>query len=303
MIDSDFSVENIKSVNFGVCLKPDSQLFFVPTDGDIQKALKEMLANTSAQFDKIEGDWQEFDISEDYGAERRIFAPRDHELMQGLSLLFDTEGFDDLSNLQQQISSVDYYFTTAWDQKGRKAIGVKKATAFKGMLKSRNRLIRLVNDSLQIIPEDVLKLDREFDALITEDHVFILNPRPIEYIAGLVEHIAAASEEKVEHIHTTVTFLDLSHIKANVATRPRVARLAASIAARTDLGEIDQSKFLKYARTHGINLKKGPKGRYNILPGDEVKLLEILDARRFHHELTSKGPVTYRATARQRVNN
>lgn len=301
MIGEEFSAEKIKAVNFGVALRPHGELFFVPTDKDVQNTLSDMIEATVDRFERLEGDWEEFDISEDYGEDRRVYAKRDHELMTSLAALFESDGSADLSNVQEHVSNIDYYFAAAWDSKNRKAVGVKKATQFKTTLGARNRLVRLADDTLQMIPDNVLKLDHDFDAIITSEHVFILHPKPVEYVANLVSHIAAACVEKVQTIHDTISFLDLSNVKQRVAKSPRMARLAASISTRDDLAEIDQTKFLRFAREHGVSFTRIADGRYQPQPLDEMKLLEILDARRYNHDVTKKGPIAYRATARRKV--
>jgi hypothetical protein len=160
--------------------------------------------------------------------------------------------------------------------------------------------MRLADDSLKMIGDDVLKLDHEFDAIITNGYVFMLKVRSVEYLANIVEYVAGAAAQKVQQIQDTVTFLDFSRIRAGIAKHPRMARMAASIAARNDLAQIRRDRVEELAVHHGI-VFNDVNGRLQCRRQDEAKLLEILDARRYQLDLTAIGPVPYRATGRQKV--
>lgn len=180
-------------------------------------------------------------------------------------------------------------------------MGIKKGTQLKGTLGARNKLMRLAgDDTLKMIEDDVLKLDREFDAIVTDGHVFMLKVRSVEYLANIVEHVAGAAAHKVQQIHDTIDFLDFTRIQADIARHPRMARMAASIAARNDLAQIRQDRIQELAAHHGLVLNN-VDGRLRCRRQDETKLLEILDDRRYQVDLTATGPVPYRATGRQKV--
>ena len=300
MIEDDFDLRDIQSVNFGVALRNSGNRYFVPTDGLIKEALKEVLGATVAGFVQLDGDWEPHDISEDYGDRRRVYATRATDYMADLSAIFDAGDLDDLANAHAHVPDIDHYFGIFHDNQGRKAVGIKKGTQLKGTLGARNKLMRLADDSLRMIEDDVLKLDHEFDAIVTDEHIFMLKVRSVEYLANIVEHVAGAAAHKVQQIHDTVDFLDFSRIQADIAKHPKMARMAASIAARNDLLLIRQDRVEELATQHGLVLRD-VAGRLQCRRQDEAKLLEILDARRYQLDLTAEGPVPYRATGRQKV--
>jgi hypothetical protein len=300
MIEDDFDFHNIHGVNFGVALRDNGSRYFVPTDGAIKEALKEVLGSTVTGFTQLDGAWELHDISEDYGDRRRVYATRATDYLADLSALFDAGDLDDLANAHEHVPDIDHYFGIFYDNQGRKAVGIKKGTQLKGTLGARNKLMRLADDTLRMIEDDVLKLDREFDAVITDEHVFMLKVRPVEYLANIVEHVAGAAAHKVQQIHDTIDFLDFRRIQADIAKHPKMARMAASIAARNDLAQIRQDRVQELAEQHGLVLKN-VEGRLQCRRQDEAKLLEILDARRYQLDLTGDGPVPYRATGRQKV--
>jgi hypothetical protein len=300
MIEADFDADNIVSVNFAVALFSNGNRYFVPTDGSIKDALKDVFRNTVSAFAAIVGEWEAHDISEDYGDRRRTFAPRNTDYLADISSIFDAGDLADLANAHEHVQDINYYFGVFHDQQGRKAVGIKKGTQLKGTLAARNKLMRLVDDTLHMIPDDVLKLDREFDAIVTDRNVFMLKVRAVEYIGNIVDRVAGAAASKVQAIHDAITFLDLSRIRASIGDHPKLARLAASIAARNDLARIRQDRIEEAAAHHDIVFKV-VGGRLQCRRIDEAKLLEILDARRYQLDLAGDGPVPYRATGRQKV--
>lgn len=300
MIEQQIDLPTVTAQNFGVKMRSDASLHFIPTDGGTKAVLVDVLNETIGTFNNIDGDWQAYDISEDYGELRRIYAARNAEHFGDVSAIFEIGALNDLANIDEHVRDIDYYFCEFRDAANAKIVGVKKAAQFKTTLAARNKLARLVNDTLQIIEENVVKIDPFFDALITDQHIFILKPRAIEYIADMVTHVAGAATDKVRHIHDNIAFLDLSRIEEKISSHPKMARMAASIAARDDLGEFQQEKIVSLATQHGIVFKE-VDGRLQCRVSDEAKLLEILDARRYHLDLANDGGDPYRASARQRV--
>lgn len=301
MIDADFSLGAIQSTNFGVCLRSNQNMFFVPTDGGTQAALREILTSTAIAFGKIPTDWEALDISEDYGTRRRIYTDRSSEYMTHLSEIFDVGALDDLTDISAHVADIDFYFAVFSDDVGRRAVGIKKANRMKGTMKARNRLVRLVDDTLQLIEEDVLRLDEEFDVIVTDAHVFILNVLPMEQLARVVEKVAATAADKIQLIHDTLSFLDLSRIKETIGSHPRIARNAASVASNPSLSAFKQAPIEALAAKHGIKFKLLANGRLQCRVQDNAKLIELLDARRYHLDLSGDGGAPYRATGRQQV--
>lgn len=301
MIDQAFGFQNIASVNFGISLRSSGDMYFIPTDGATKEALKGTLRATRDTFEELPGDWELHDISEDYGDRRRIFAPRGNEFMAELSAVYDAGALDDLTNIRDHAHDVDFYFAEFSDNQQRRAVGIRKATKLKGTLNARNRLMRLVDDTLRLIQDDVLHLDSEFDVIVTNANVFILNARQTEQIAKIVEQVAATAVAKIQVIHNAIPFLDLTRIAEKIARHPRMARNAASVASNPNLAGFQRPLIEALAAQHGIKFKELDDGRLQCRVVDEARLLELLDARRYHLDLQGNGGDPYRATARQRV--
>lgn len=301
MINAEFDADAIASVNFGVRLRSNGDMYFVPTDPGTKSALQAIYRDTVTAFGGIPTDWEVYDISEDYGLRRRIYADRTNEVMADLSAVFDVGALDDLANLQDHMHDVDYYFAEFMDDQNRRAVGIRKATRFKGTMKARNRLVRLVDDTLVLIEEDVLRLDQEFDLIVTDAHVFVLNVSPMEQVGRIVAQVAATAAAKVQTIHDTITFLDLLRIKEKIGSHPRVARQAASVAVNPNLAAFQRAPIEALAAQHGIKFKELKNGRLQCRVQDQAKLMELLDARRYHLDLAGNGGDPYRASGRQKV--
>lgn len=301
MIENDIDIGNITSVNFGIGLRSNGNHYFVPTNAGLKDALKEMTASTVAAFNAAQGDWQPYDISEDYGQRRRVYCNRENEYMAVFSSLFDAGAFDDLTNLPDHVNDIEYYFAEITDNQNRRMFGVRKATQFKGTVKAKNRLVRMANDTLSIIEDTVFKLDNEFDVLITDAHVYILNDAKMQQIADITSRVAATAKDKIQAVEDTITFLDLSRIKKNIEQHPRVARYAASIAQNALIGSFKRARIEQLAQQHGIVFKELDTGKLQCRVQDETKLMELLDARRYHLDLADDGGDPYRATGRQKV--
>lgn len=300
MISDEFNDGTITSADFGAKLRGNSQLYFVPADNKARGALKQMMRDTVAAFDHLETDWEALDISEDYGEARRIFALRTSEFMAEIAPFYDVGALSELTNLPQYLPGLEAYFAVFRDDQERKAVGVKKATQFKATLGAEGKLLRLSQDTLTLIDEKVVRLDQTFDAIVTNQHVFILAPKRLELLGNYAAKVAATAEEKIQAIHDTVAFLDLSRIKDKIKAHPRMARLAASVAQRPDLAQTERDFVIEEALLQGVTLKE-VNGRLLCNVAHEMRLLEILDRRRYHVKLTPAAPEPFRATGRQRV--
>lgn len=302
MIEGEFDRNTIRSVDFGVSLKSTGQRFVVPADVNVQDALRDVLNNTCSAFDRIEEDWQNFDLTEDYGLPRKIYIATTTPELDRLGQIFAADTFDDLGNILHHIRDVEFYFATFRDGNGRKLIGVKKAVQIKATLKARGRLIRWADNTLQVVEDDILKIDNDFDLLIATNNIYVLSPSSFEQVANLAQRILTIAIERLDRLQQAVTFLDLSGLAVNLNSRMRSARAVCVVSEREDLGLIRRDLLEALATQHGVTLTAMPDGRLRpATANDETALLEMLDSRRYGVDLTGQGPVPYRATGRHRV--
>lgn len=279
----------------------EGALNFVATDKSVQDALIRQLEETVTAFAAIEDAWEDFDIAEDYGAERKIKDKRSDEKWDELSRAYEANSLPQLSNPTTKLPTFDWYFAEFFDNSGRKLVGIKRAVHFRVDIGAQHRLVRWLDDSLTTVSGSVMRLDKTFDALVTNEHVFFLNPRQAEYVAGLSQLIGTTAVSKVGEVELELTFLDLSRLKKDIDKHARKARVAIAIASRGDLDKVDKALLLQAAEQQGVKFKSLKDGRLQVLRRDEFKLLEILDHRRYATKIHVGDAQLFRATARQRV--
>lgn len=299
-IREEFNVGTADRVNFGVCIKPDDAYRIAAADAAVQRTLIQILSLTIDTLEGMGGDWEEYDVSEDYGDPRKINMPRADPLAAKLYQLYDMDGLPDVGNIMDHVQNVKFYFAHFWDREGNKAVGLSKTVRFKASLSSNGRLLQWKDNTLKVVDGGVLTLDRFFDAIITNNRVYMAKPRPVEQVADIVEEVAATAQTKIDEIQAAMPFLDLSLIRRDISKHPRLARLAASIAKRTDLGDIKQDKLIEVCEQHAILLRP-LDGLLRPKRTNETALLEVLDDRRYSTQLTEAAAIPFRASGRQKV--
>lgn len=63
MIEQQIDLQTVTAQNFGVKMRSDASLHFIPTDGGTKAVLRDVLNATIGAFNGIDGDWQAYDIS------------------------------------------------------------------------------------------------------------------------------------------------------------------------------------------------------------------------------------------------
>jgi len=218
--------------------------------------------------------------------------------MATIAALYDEEGWPVNVRVLREPTRIAYYFVVFRDAHRRKLIGVRQATQFKGIVKSR--LIRIVDDSLILIPDDVFKLDREFDFVITGEHIYILRPVGFERIAEIEEFVSARAQEKALALGDQVTFADFTSIAELVSRRKRAGRLVAALVSRAGLDQIERRKFVAAARETEVGLVT-VNGKISPAEGAEIGFLELLDDRRYTTAIRAGPKEAYVASSRKQL--
>lgn len=297
-----FNFNHVSSVEFCVNVEEDGEFenYQIPADASVQDALRQMLEETRAFFDEAEeaGELGNFELSEKYAAREPLIADIDDEAMEFPRTLFAEEGWESNPDALHHPGEIPFYFGVFLDNHDRKLVAVRRATQFKGVLKSK--LIRWFDDTLQLIENDVFRLDHEFDILITSAHVHILHPKSFEFIADIEQLIADKAHEKALSLGQQIKFARFEEIAQFCRTKKRAARLVASLSARDDLGEIKRSKFIAAAEESGVEIENvGTKIR--PVHGSEYGFLELLDDRRYTTNIKTGAKARYLASSRKRL--
>jgi hypothetical protein len=299
----DFDIGNVTVTEFGVGRDDgDEQTFVaVPVDAGVQDALREMVQATWDAMQKDEDGPAKYEPSEKHGSTEYVYLPLDDELAASVRELHEAEGLNIDAAALTEPTDVFCYFARLTDKSKRRLTALRRATQFKGVLKSRNRLIRMLDDTLTIIEDSVFKLDNDFDLLVDGTNVHILRPSGFEFAGKLQQAILAAVPENIRAIQKDLAFVEFGGIEAYAGKHPRAARYLASVRSQGETKNIDKSLLKKLCKETGVEVTES-KGKISITSGHEMGFLEVLDRRRYEVSLVKAKPERYRAASRRQIN-
>ena len=297
-----FNLDGVTVTEFGVGRDQDGDQTFVavPVDADVQAALREMVQATFDAMQKDEDGPAQYQPSEKHGATEYLVLPIDDVLAASVRKLHDAAQLDIDTNALADPADVFCYFARLTDSKKRRLTALRRATQFKGILKSRGRLIRMLDDTLQMIEDTVFKLDNDFDVLVDAANVHILRPSGFEFAGKLQQAILGAVPDNIKAIKKDITFVEFDGIEAYAAKHPRAARYLASIRAQAETQNINKSALKKLCKRTGVEVTEA-KGKIIVSADHEMGFLEVLDRRRYQLELVKGDAERYRAGSRRRI--
>ncbi|MGH2360432.1 MAG: Kiwa anti-phage protein KwaB-like domain-containing protein [bacterium] len=296
----EFDVNNVRTVEFGVGREDDNDQTFVciTVDAGVQDALRDMVKATwDAMREQPEGPSQ-YEPSEKYGSTEYVYLPLTDDLAERMRQLHQTQNLPLDNHALDDSSNVFSYFARITDKQGRRLTALRRATQFKGVLKSR--LIRFTTDALKIVEDKVFKLDTDFDLLIDGRNVHIQRPSGFEFAGKLQEAVLAAVPQNIKSIQHDLPFVDFSGIEMYTKQHLRAARYLASIRAQKETKNIDKGALKKRCAEAGVEINV-VKGKVMVQDGHEMGFLEVLDRRRYTTELVKGAPERYKAASRRKL--
>jgi hypothetical protein len=299
----DFDLKHVTVTEFGVGGDDgDGQTFVaVPVDADVQAALRDMVQATRDAMLSDEDGPVKYEPSEKHGSTEYLYLPLDDDLVASVRELHQAVSLDIHAGSLSDPAEIFCYFARLTDKKKRRLTALRRATQFKGVLKSKNRLVRLLDDTLRIIKGTVFRLDNDFDLLVDEANVHILRPSGFEFAGRLQQAVLDAVPGNITVIRKDLPFVEFAGIEAYAGKHPRAARYLASIRAQEETKSIDKSLLKKLCKQTGVEVSDS-KGKVTVADGHEMGFLEVLDRRRYEVSLVRKRPEQYRATSRRKIN-
>lgn len=296
----DFSFDSIKSTEFGVGRENDEgqEFTLVPVDTSVQSALQEMARATWNALQDIVEDPQEYQPSEKYAAHEHLYISADDPMASGLIALHSAANLPHDANVLSEPEELFCYFAKFVNSKGKRLTAVRRASQFKGVL--RSRLIQFMTDALKLVEDRTFKLDNDFDLLIDASYIHILRPSGFEFIGGLQEAIREAVPQNVAAIQKDMPFVDFSSIKTYAGNHTRAARHLASIRSQQETQNISATLLKKACKTHGIEFHV-KNSVISIASGYEMEFLDVLDRRMYQLELVEGSPERYKAGSRRKI--
>lgn len=298
----EFDLDQVMVVEFGVGRDSGKEQSFVavPVDEDVQTALREMVRATWNAMRKEEDGPVKYEPSEKHAATEYLILPLEDDLAASVRELHDAANLGIQPAALTDPADVFCYFARLTDQKKRRVTALRRATQFKGVLKSRNRLVRMIDDTLKIIEDTVFKLDNDFDFLIDAMNVHILRPSGFEFAGNLQQAILDAVPENIKAIRKDIAFVEFDSIEDYAGKHPRAARYLSSIRGQKETKSVDKTLLKELCKQTGVEVAEF-KGKVSIAVGHEMGFLEVLDRRRYEVSLVMEKPERYRAASRRQI--
>ena len=299
----EFDFENVSVVEFGVGLDDDKDQHFVtvPVDAGVQSALREMAQATWSAIQRDKDGPKKYEPSEKHAATEYLYLPLDDDLAESVRQFYEATNLTNNAKALSDPSNVFCYFTRLTDKKQQRLTALRRATQFKGVLKSKNRLVRMLDDTLMVIEDAVFKLDNDFDLLVDGANIHILRPSGFEFAGQLQQAILNAVPENIKAITKDLAFVEFESIETYVGKHPRAARYLASIKAQKETKSVDKVLLKKICKQMAVEIAES-KGKIRIAEGHEMGFLELLDRRRYEIELVKGSPERFKAGSRKKIN-
>lgn len=297
-----FDINKVTLVEFGVGRDDGNGQTFVavPVDAKVQTALREMTQATWQTMQQDEDGPTKYEPSDKHASIEYLYLPLADDLAAGVRDLHQAVNLPLDTAALTAPADVFCYFVRLTDNKQRTLTALRRATQFKGIVKNKNRLVRLTDDTLQIVEDTIFKLDSDFDLLIDAKNVHILRPSGFEFAGKLQQAILGAVPGNVAAIKTELTFIAFDSIELYATKHPRAARYLASIRGQEEMKNIDKTALKKLCNSTGVDVSES-KGKITISGGHEMAFLQVLDRRRYQLELVKDKPEKFVAASRKAI--
>lgn len=297
----EFDLESVTVTEFGVGRRDGNGQSFVavPVDVGVQAALREMVQATWEAMQKDGDGPVKYEPSEKYESIEYLFLPLTDNMATSVRELHGASNLPiDTAALSDPVD-VFCYFARFTDKKQRRLTALRRATQFKGVLKKR--LIRFVSDALELIDDDVFKLDNDFDLLVDSANVHVLRPSGFEFAGKIQQAILDAVPQNVEALRKDLHFVDFDVLEDYAKKHTRAARYIASIRGQAETRNIDKNALKKLCKNTGVEVSES-NGKIILSYGHEMGFLEVLDRRRYEVNLVKNKPEKYHAASRRKIN-
>lgn len=300
MLQFDFT--QVQTAEFGLGRDDGNGRTFclIPVDGNVQDALQEMAEATWAAMQALTDNPAKYEPSEKHAGIEYLYLPLADDLVVSMRELHQANNLHIDAVALENPESVFSYFARFTDNQGRRLTALRRASQFKGILKNRNRLVRFVADALQIVDDDIFKLDTDFDLLIDALNVHILRPSGFEFAGQLQAAIMAAVSTNVTALKIDLGFVNFVVIETYASQHPRAARYLASIRSQGEAQNIDRGRLIQLCTHTGVETEE-VDGQITVTEKHVMGFLEVLDRRRYEIELVADTPEQYRAASRSKL--
>lgn len=270
----------------------------IPVDLGVQGELNTMLLSTvrSLGLPANAQNMEVFDPAQKYSSEENLKVSLNIAYLQDLAAIVALRNLPSDPAALALIVEMEYYYSVYVDGAGKLLYAFRRATQFKGVVKSK---LAMVNGGvLTLLAASVFRLDNDFDYLVMDSDVYILRPSGFEYTTKAHAQILNAATANAQVVAAAIGYLDVATISLYARTHIRAARLLAAIGSRNDLHQIDRALLLAACRDYSINVSNTQNGEISPDAGSEYDFLCVLDRRAYISTLIPNQPEKYEAANR-----
>ncbi|MYF36339.1 MAG: DUF4868 domain-containing protein [Synechococcus sp. SB0678_bin_12] len=295
-----FDLNNVQVTEFGVGFRDSSSydFFQVPTDQKVQTILQNMILATWKAMKENSSTPKKYSPAEKHASTEYLYLEiREDILCQSLIYLHQA------NNLQIDISAVNdlsrvlCYFVKLTDTQNNQLTAIRRALQFKAGVKKK--FMRLGKDMLEVVEDNVFRLDNDFDILIDAENIHIWRPTSFEILGNLQQEILDAVPRNVNSIKEYLTFIELDSIENYAKKHPRAAKYLASIKEQK-LSGITYTALKQCCEETNVRISTSGD-RINIDQKNIMGFLEVLDRRRYQSNLVPSEPESFRASSREKL--
>lgn len=298
----NFSFDAIDTVEFGVCTRRQGNIEFldVPVHIGTATSLKEMIGTTWEKLNDIADGPGLYDPANESRGLQHVFLPLDDEMAALFRDVNEADRFDPGGGvLIGQPGRVFCYFARFADDNGRRLTGMKLSKDFKGILRHRNRIARMIDNTLHLTQDNIFKLDTDFDLLVDDEEVRVLRPFAFETIGALQQAIRAAVPRNIEGLRESLDFVHFGPIGEFAETNVTAARLLAALRNKDTQG-ITVEYLMSNCRNNGI-VVNDIDGQITVEEDQILGFLKVLNRTRYSVELIPGQREVYDASGTRRV--
>lgn len=295
-----FDLTQVDTTEFGVGKENGHQQGFLAmtVDVDVQGALRDM---ANATWDSMQENTkvpQKYEPSEKHAGIEHLYLPLADNMAQAMRDLHEAVNLPLDADALNDVASVFCYFARMTDKTGQRLTGLRRATQFKGSLKSR--FLRLDTNALKLVHDRVFKLDQDFDLLIDSANIHVLRPSSFEFAGKLQEAIMAAVPGNIAAIQQELAFVNFDSIGTYAQKHPRAARYLASIQSQKQCKDVDKRALKALCKRTGVDFSEA-NGKIVIADANVMGFLEVVDRRRYEVTLVKGSPERFKAASRQKI--
>lgn len=296
----NFDFNKIDAVEFGVCARQGSDFFWrgVPMSHGAKEALGEMAQRTIGAMRVVSASPVDYEASEGYAGLQHLRVTLDDPIAKFFSDLWKMGNFEPGgSEALRDPRMVFCYGGKFQDTNGNDLFGVRRSALFKGVLKQKSRLMSLVRDELQLVQDDLFRLDNDFDVLVDGEQVIILRVAGFEAVGELQKYIIEAAAENVKALNNALSFVRIGDVDTKSVGIAFARKLAAVM--HQPLDGITSVSLRSACDDNGIPYSN-VDGMLEFSSDSLGDLLDVLDRRLYVDNLVQGSPTLYKANSRRR---